>query len=118
MKHVSLKNELKAKRKARVRKKVTGTEQRPRMNVFRSAKHVYVQVIDDERGLTLASASSFEKGSHTTSTVEDCHKIGLKIAERCKAKNISQIVFDKGASRYHGRVKAIADGAREAGLNF
>ena len=102
-----------AKRHARVRAKVSGTAQCPRLNVFRSAKHIYAQVIDDVTGTTLCAASSMEKGFEGNGgNVEGA------IAEACKAKGIEEVVFDRGGYVYHGRVQALADGAREGGLKF
>ena len=111
-----------ARRKRRVRKKVHGTAQRPRMTVFKSNKHIYVQVVDDDRGATLASASSL--GGALKDAVKDLNKkdaaakIGEAAAAACKDANISQVVFDRNGFRYHGRVKAFADAAREGGLKF
>lgn len=102
----------------RIRKKVTGTESRPRLNVFRSLKHIYVQVIDDVNGRTVASASTREKGQSHGANVQGAAAMGKLIAERCKEKGIEEVVFDRGGFRYHGRVKALADAAREAGLTF
>ena len=113
-----MRQKLKVKRKARVRKKVNGTAERPRLSVFRSSKHLYAQVIDDLSGNTLAFVSSFEKGQHKAANVDNCTELGKKIAERCKSKNIESIVFDKNGNQYHGRIKAFADGAREGGLKF
>ena len=114
-----IKAELKERRKLRVRKKLFGTTERPRMSVFRSSKHVYVQVIDDSKGHTLVSASSFEKGSEKNrANKELCREIGKIVADRCKAKNVLQVAFDKNGSRYHGRVQCVAEGAREGGLKF
>ena len=109
---------LRTRRKMRIRKKISGTELRPRLSVFRSDKHVYAQVIDDLKGSTLVSISSFEKGNHKRASIPVCNELGKKLAERCKAKNINAIVFDKNGFNYHGRVKALADGAREGGLQF
>ncbi len=106
------------RRKQRVRKKVTGTTERPRLSLFRSAKNIFAQVIDDSTGTTLVAVSSFEKGNHRSSNVEGSTELGKILAERCLAKQISTIVFDKNGSRYHGRVKAFADGARSGGLQF
>ncbi|MEZ4740933.1 MAG: 50S ribosomal protein L18 [Bdellovibrionota bacterium] len=117
-KRTKLRLELKQKRKARVRKKVTGTAERPRLSVFRSAKHIHAQVVDDVAGKTLAYVSSYEKGAHQSANVDGCSELGKRLAERCKAKNIESIVFDKNGNRYHGRVKAFAEGAREGGLKF
>lgn len=106
---------LRQKRKTRIRAKLSGTSERPRLSVFKSARHVYAQVIDDETGKTLASVSSF--GSKN-SNVEACGALGKTLAERCKAASISKIVFDRNGFQYHGRIKAFAEGAREAGLSF
>jgi len=109
---------LKDRRKMRARKKISGTAERPRLSVCRSAKHVYCQVIDDSLGCTLAFASSFEKGNHKRANIEICKEIGTRLAERCKEKNIQKIVFDKNGNDYCGRVAALADAARAAGLVF
>ena len=105
----------------RIRKKLQGTAERPRMNVYRSLSHLYVQVIDDLKGATLVSASTAEgkKGERRTGgNVASAKTLGKTIAERAKAKGITQVVFDRGGYIYHGRVKALADAAREAGLQF
>ncbi len=102
----------------RIRKKVTGTGERPRLAVFRSAKHIYVQAIDDVLGKTIVSASSREKDSGAGGNAKAAAEIGKRIAERCREKDIDSVVFDRGGFRYHGRVKALADAAREAGLKF
>jgi large subunit ribosomal protein L18 len=113
------KSELKARRKKRVRKNVHGDSSRPRLSVFRSAQHIYAQVINDDLGVTLVSASSFEKGSpKQRANMVNCEAIGLRIAERCLAKNITKVVFDKNGNKYHGRIKVLADKAREGGLQF
>jgi len=114
------KEALRQKRKKRIRKKISGTAERPRLSVFRSARHVYAQVIDDVAGKTLVAAASFEKGQDKSknANIEACSELGKLIASRCKEKKISTIVFDKNGQRYHGRVKALADGAREGGLLF
>ena len=106
------------KRKKRIRKKVFGTTERPRLSVFRSARHVYAQVIDDVKGVTLAHVHSFEKGSEQRANKEACGALGKKLAEACKAQNISKVVFDKNGYAYHGRIMALAEGAREGGLDF
>ncbi|MDD9951642.1 MAG: 50S ribosomal protein L18 [Zetaproteobacteria bacterium] len=111
-------NALRQRRKQRVRSRISGTEERPRLSVFRSSKHIFAQVIDDKAGKTLVSASTFEKGSRLSANIPGCEAIGKVIAERCQAKNITTIVFDKNASLYHGRVKALADSARANGLKF
>jgi large subunit ribosomal protein L18 len=103
----------------RIRRKVSGTTDHPRLAVYRSLNHIYAQVIDDERGLTLVSASTAEKelrGS-TGGNVDAAKRIGREIAERALAKGITEVVFDRGGYLYHGRVKALTDAAREAGLN-
>jgi large subunit ribosomal protein L18 len=104
----------------RIRKKVLGTSERPRLNVYRSLNHIYVQVIDDLEGKTLVSASSAEgkKESRTGGNLAAAKNVGKTIAERAKAKGIDKVVFDRGGYIYHGRVKALADSAREAGLKF
>ena len=114
------KNATRKKRHARVRAKLSGTAARPRLNVFRSNKHVYAQVIDDVNGVTLASASSLEKdfGLESTANLEAAQKIGELVAKRAAEKGISAVVFDRGGYLYHGRVKALADAARENGLEF
>lgn len=106
-------------RHKRVRSKVSGTPERPRLNVFRSETNIYAQIIDDTKGVTLVSASSLEKGFECDGTKTDAaKKVGEVIAERAKAKGIETVVFDRGGYLYHGRVKALAEGAREGGLQF
>ena len=108
-----------AKKHARVRSKVNGTPECPRLNVFRSAKHIYAQVIDDVSGTTLCAASSTVKGFEGNGgNVEGAKKVGQMIAEACKAKGIEEVVFDRGGYVYHGRIQELADGAREGGLDF
>jgi len=105
----------------RIRKKVMGTSERPRLNVYRSLNHIYVQLIDDLKGQTLVSANSAEgkKGERTAGgNVAVAKNVGKTIAERAKAQGITKVVFDRGGYIYHGRVKALADAAREAGLQF
>ena len=112
-------NKARLKRHNRVRNKISGTPERPRLNVFRSAKHIYAQLIDDVNGVTLASASSLEKDFNVEGTKSDAAKqVGMNVAERAKAKGIENVVFDRGGYVYHGRVKALAEGAREGGLQF
>lgn len=101
----------------RIRKKLKGTSVRPRLNVFRSNNHIYCQLIDDRNGVTLAGASSKEVATGGTRT-EIAKRVGELIAERASALSIETLVFDRGGYLYHGRVKALADGAREKGLNF
>jgi large subunit ribosomal protein L18 len=105
------------RRHRRVRKKVRGTPDRPRLAVFRSSKHIYAQVIDDVHGRTLAAASTVEKDfGGPTATVDAAKKVGKSVGERAKQAGVGAVVLDRGGFRYHGRVAAIADGAREAGL--
>ena len=111
-------NEQRLKRHMRVRGKISGTPERPRLNVFRSAANIYAQLIDDVAGVTLASASSVEKGFVGGGNKDAAKQVGLMIAERAKAKGISVVVFDRGGYVYHGRVAALAEGAREGGLEF
>jgi large subunit ribosomal protein L18 len=108
------------KRQLRIRKKIFGTAERPRLNVFRSAKHIYAQVIDDDKGHTLVSASTvIESMKKATGKKSDLAKqVGTALAAACKTANITAVVFDRGGFRYHGRIKAVAEGAREGGLQF
>ncbi|HEY3974719.1 MAG TPA: 50S ribosomal protein L18 [Candidatus Sulfotelmatobacter sp.] len=115
------KNEKRGHVHDRIRKKMQGTADRPRLNVYRSLNHIYVQVIDDLHGQTLVSASTAEgkKENRTTGgNVAAAKAVGKTIAERAKAKGVTKVVFDRGGYIYHGRVKALADAAREAGLQF
>lgn len=108
-----------AKRHARVRNKISGTAECPRLNVFRSAKHIYAQLIDDVNGVTLCSASSLSKDFEGSGANKDgAKKVGELIAKHAAEKGISEVVFDRGGYLYHGRVKELADGAREGGLKF
>ena len=112
-------NKARAKRHARVRAKISGTPERPRLNVYRSTKHIYAQLIDDVNGVTLASASSMDKDFEGVGgNTEAARKVDTKIAEHALAKNITEVVFDRGGYLYHGRVKELAEGAREGGLKF
>lgn len=107
------------KRKMRIRKKINGTPERPRLVVFRSSKHIYAQIIDDLAGATLASASTLSlEGENIRLTVENAKLVGKKVAEEAIKKSITSVVFDRNGFVYHGRIKAVADGAREGGLNF
>ncbi|MCH5324743.1 MAG: 50S ribosomal protein L18 [Eubacterium sp.] len=107
------------KRRKRVRAKISGTAARPRLSVFRSAKHIYAQLIDDVAGVTLCSASTMEKGFEGAGgNVEAAKKVGLALAEKAKKAGIETAVFDRSGYIYHGRVAALADGAREGGLSF
>lgn len=107
------------KRHTRVRGKISGTPERPRLSVFRSENHIYAQVIDDAAGSTLVSASTVEKGFEGSGgNIEAARQIGKTVAERALAKGIETVVFDRGGYVYHGRVQALAEGAREGGLKF
>ena len=113
------KNAMRLKRHIRVRGKISGTPECPRLNVFRSNANIYAQIIDDVNGVTLVSANTLEKEFEgATGNVEAAKKIGTVLAERAKAKGIEQVVFDRGGYIFHGRVAALAEGAREAGLKF
>jgi large subunit ribosomal protein L18 len=114
------KNASRKKRHARVRAKLSGTAARPRLNVFRSNKHLYAQLIDDMSGTTLASASTMEKDLNleSTSNLEAAKLVGELVAKRAVEKGISAVVFDRGGYLYHGRIQALADAARENGLQF
>ena len=112
-------NAQRIRRHKRVRGKISGTPERPRLNVFRSATNIYAQIIDDVNGKTLFSASSLEKGFTCEGTKSDAaKKVGQMVAERAKANGIETVVFDRGGYVYHGRVQALAEGAREGGLQF
>ena len=103
----------------RIRRRVRGTQERPRLAIFRSLNHIYAQVIDDERAVTIASASTVEKDLRggTGGNIEAAQRVGRAIAERAIAAGVEQVVFDRGGFRFHGRIKALTDAAREAGLN-
>ena len=114
------KNEIRERVHFRIRKKLRGTSERPRLTVFRSTAHIYAQVVDDSKGVTLVAASSTEKAAagKTGGNVAAAKEIGKRVAERAKQKGITRVVFDRGGYLYHGRVKALADAAREAGLEL
>jgi large subunit ribosomal protein L18 len=114
------KNSVRQKRHARVRARLSGTEARPRLNVFRSNKHIYAQLIDDANGVTLASASTLDKevGIEVTGNAEAAQKVGELIAKRAVEKGYKSVLFDRGGYLFHGRVKALANAARENGLDF
>jgi large subunit ribosomal protein L18 len=120
MKAQKLKAKQRVRRGLHVRKKVSGTAERPRLTVFRSSKHIYAQLIDDIRGHTLASASTAAKKGTAAygGNVKAAKAVGLKLAEAAKAAGVTKAAFDRGHYRYHGRVKALAEGAREGGLQF
>jgi large subunit ribosomal protein L18 len=119
---LSLRKKARIKRKRRIRKKLFGTQQRPRLSVFRSSKHIYAQVIDDTVGHTLTTASSLEKAVKEQPKFDNkiamANFVGKLLGERTIEKGINQVVFDRNGFLYHGRVKAVSDGAREAGLKF
>ena len=117
----SNKNETRKQRHVRVRKRVFGSAERPRLNVYRSNLHIYAQLVDDARGHTLAAASSLDaslKGAGNGGNVEGAQAVGRLVAERAKAAGIDRVVFDRGGYLYHGRIKALAEAAREGGLEF
>lgn len=112
------KNQSRQKRHKRIRRKISGTTECPRLSVFRSNKHIYAQLVDDVAGVTLASASTDEENLNTGNKTESAAAVGKAVAERAKKANISTVVFDRGGYQYHGRVQALADAARENGLEF
>ncbi|RCK78494.1 MAG: LSU ribosomal protein L18p (L5e) [Candidatus Ozemobacter sibiricus] len=122
MNKANKKKEMRVKRHQRARFYLNGTSERPRLAVFRSLNHIYAQIIDDDKGITLVSASSVEKAAREKNVKggnkEGARLIGTMIAERAKEKGITKVVFDKGGFKYHGRVKELADGARAGGLQF
>jgi len=122
LKRVELKREARLKRHLRVRKKVKGTQERPRLSLFKSARHIYAQVIDDEAGRTLVAASSLSlqmlQGGKVGDKKERAKAVGKMVAEAAMKADVRKVVLDRGGYRYHGRVKALADSAREAGLEF
>ena len=111
-------NEIRQRVHARIRTKVQGTSERPRLNVYRSLNHIYVQVVDDSQGITLVSASTVASKIKTGGNVAAAKEVGKLVAERAQEKGIKKVVFDRGGYLYHGRIKALADAAREAGLEF
>ena len=112
------KDQRRAKIKRRIRKKFSGTPSKPRLSVYRSNKEIYAQIIDDENGVTIASASSYKKGFAKGTKTEKAKAVGTAIAEAAKGAGIDTVVFDRNGYVYHGRVKALAEGARENGLKF
>jgi large subunit ribosomal protein L18 len=114
------KREARIRRHRRVRKKIRGTPERPRLSVFRSSRHIYAQVIDDVNGRTLATASTTESGlrSGRTGVVDAAKAVGKLVGERAKSAGITSVVFDRGGFKFHGRVAGLAEGAREAGLEL
>ncbi len=118
MKKQTLKLRLLLRRKKRIRKKISGTATRPRLSVFRSARHIYVQIIDDVQQHTLVAVSSFGKGGMARADVGNCKILGKKLAAACLAKEVNTVVFDRNGCNYHGRLKALAEGVREGGVKF
>ncbi len=114
---VKTRQQLREARHQRVRKNVNGTGERPRLSVFRSLKHISAQIIDDTTGNTLASASTYEKDGGK-GNVDGAKEVGKRLAERAKGAGIAKVVFDRGGNRYHGTIAALADGARDGGLEF
>ena len=111
--------EKRVKRKVRVRKKVVGTTERPRLSVYKSIKHMYAQIIDDQKGITIVSASTSTKEKNKDAgNINGAKRVGAAVAEKAKAKKITNVVFDRNGFKYHGRVKALADAAREKGLKL
>jgi large subunit ribosomal protein L18 len=111
-------NEIRQRVHDRIRVKISGTLERPRLNVYRSLNHIYAQLIDDSKGVTLVSASTVAAKTKTGGNVAAAKEIGKLVAERAQEKGIKKVVFDRGGYLYHGRIKALADAAREAGLDF
>jgi len=119
MRKLEEKTRKRLRRKMRIRKTIRGTPERPRMTIYKSNRFTYIQVVDDVSGTTLAAASNREKDHMSIGNrVADLEKLGLLIGERCKGKNIAAVVFDRNGYPYHGKVKAVADGARKAGVQF
>jgi len=112
------KNQIRLRIHKRIRRRVAGSDARPRLAVFRSVKHIYAQLIDDGKGHTVVAASSTEKGGANGGNLAGAKEIGKLVAERAQQKGIKAVVFDRGGYQYHGRVKALADAARQAGLEF
>ena len=112
------KDQIRQRIHTRIRRRVQGSSERPRLAVFRSVKHIYAQVIDDSQGQTIAAAGSLEKNGANGGNIAGAKAIGKLVAERAQDKGIKAVVFDRGGYLYHGRVKALADAAREAGLEF
>jgi len=111
-------NQIRSRVHSRIREKLSGTSERPRLNVYRSLNHIYAQVIDDAKGETLASASTLASKITTGGNVAAAKEVGKLVAEQAISKGVKKVVFDRGGYLYHGRIKALADAAREAGLDF
>lgn len=112
------KNQKRTRIHDRIRKKIEGTEERPRLSIYRSTAHIYAQIIDDRKGSTLVAASTVEAKKKTGGNLASAKEVGKAVADKAKAKGITKVVFDRGGYLYHGRVKALAEAAREAGLQF
>lgn len=117
-KSASVKEVSRTKKKLRIRRKITGSTEKPRLSIFRSARHMYAQIIDDSKGVTLVAASTLDVDGLKGSNKSTAAAIGKEIAKRALAKKIEAVVFDRNGYLYHGRIKSLADGAREAGLKF
>ncbi len=117
-KHTDAKKQIRYKRKKRIRSNILGTAERPRLAVFKSNSHLYVQVIDDNTGNTIVSASTLEKGSKASSNLAGAKAVGALIAKKALEKKIDKVVFDRSGYLYHGKIKVLADSARESGLKF
>ena len=121
MAKTAIKTITRLKRQVRVRKKVRGTTERPRLNVFKSARHIYAQLVDDTNGTTIVAASTLSESAHdltNTGNITAATLVGTEVAKLALAKGVTSVVFDRNGFLYHGRIKALADSAREAGLNF
>jgi large subunit ribosomal protein L18 len=118
MKKLDEKTRKRAKRKLSIRKKIGGTAEKPRLTVYKSNRYTYIQAVDDASGRTLAAASNLEKDQKGKNVVSELEKLGLLIGQRLLEKNIKTAVFDRNGYKYHGKVKAVADGARKAGIRF
>lgn len=117
-KHSAAKEVARQKKKMRIRRRVKGTDERPRLCIFRSARHIYAQLIDDAKGATIVSASTLDVEGLKNANKDTAKAVGAEIAKRAIGKNIKSVVFDRNGYLYHGRIQALAEGAREAGLNF
>ena len=115
---LKIKRQQRVSRKNRIRAKISGSAKIPRLNVYRSLKHIFAQLIDDDKGMTIVSASDFEIKSKKGKKSDKAKEVGLLIAQKAKENKITEVVFDRSGFKFHGRVKAVADGAREGGLKF
>lgn len=117
-KHLAAKEASRLKKKVRIRRRISGSTERPRLCVFRSARHIYAQLIDDTKGITIGSTSTLQLEGMKNANKNSAKSVGAEIAKLAKSKNINSVVFDRNGYLYHGRIQALADGAREAGLEF